>query len=80
MQEESVVYGCIKDAVYRSEGVDRIKANREAIAALPSAESWPLLSREMFTSSSQLAGDISQHTEIVHFGAPYQGIEYEWQL
>ena len=70
MQEESVVYGCIKDAVYRPDGVDRIKANREAMNSLPSAES----------SSSQLAGDISQHTEIVHFGAPYQGIEYEWQM
>ncbi len=80
MQEESVVYGCIKDSVYRPDGIDRIMVNREAMASLPSADSWPLLCREMFTSSSQLAGDISQHTEIVHFGAPYQGIEYEWQL
>ena len=66
MQEESVVYGCIKDVVYRPDGVDRIEVNRNAMATLPSAESWPLLSREMFTSSSQLAGDIDQHTEIVH--------------
>ncbi len=80
MQGESVVYGCIKDTVFRPDGIDRIKVNRHAMASLPSAESWSLLSREMFTSSSQLASDIHQHTEIVHFGAPYLGIEYEWQM
>ena len=80
MQEESIVYGCIKDTAYGVNSVARISANREAMESLPSADGWPLLSREMFTSSSQLASVISQHTEIVHFGAPYQGIEYEWQL
>lgn len=80
MQEESVVYGCIKDTIYHHDSLQRISTNRAAMVSLPSADSWPLLSREMFASSSKLSGDINNHTEIVHFGAPYQGIEYEWQM
>ncbi len=80
MQEESIVYGCIKDAVYQHDGMERTNTNQVAMLSLPSADSWPLLSREMFSSSSQLAGEINNHTEIVHFGAPYQGIEYEWPM
>ena len=79
MQEESVVYGCIKDSIYEQNVSHRLAANREALAALPSAEDWPLLSREMFAATDH-ATDIEIHTEIVHFGASYRGIEYEWQL
>ena len=79
MQAESVVYGCIKDSVYEQEVTHRAKANRDALLELPSADSWPLLSREMFAATDH-ATDIDIHTEVVHFGASYRGIEYEWQV
>ncbi len=77
MQEESVVYGCIKDTVHEQNVSHRIQTNRDALLALPAAESWPLLSREMFAATAH-AADIAVHTEVVHFGASYLGIEYEW--
>lgn len=79
MQEESVVYGCIKDAVYEQDVAARVQVNRSALETLPAAEDWPLLCREMFATTRH-ATDIDLHTEVVHFGASYNGIEYEWQL
>ncbi len=79
MQEESVVYGCIKDSIYEQNVSHRLEANRSALLDLPSAEDWPLLSREMFAATAH-ATDIDIHTEVVHFGASYRGIEYEWQM
>lgn len=79
MQEESVVYGCIKDTIYEQSVSHRIHTNRQALLTLPAAEDWPLLSREMFSATDH-AADVDIHTEVVHFGASYQGIEYEWQL
>ena len=79
MQNESVVYGCIKDSVYSSDMNHRGQANREALMSLPPAEIRPLLSREMFAATDKNA-DTDSHTEVVHFGASYLGIEYEWQV
>jgi hypothetical protein len=79
MQNESVVYGCIKDSAYSQSMSLRSEANREALLSLPPAENRPLLSREMFAATDQNA-DIELHTEVVHFGASYFGIEYEWQV
>ena len=79
MQGESVVYGCIKDSIYEQNVAYRSQANRAALQALPAAEDWPLLSREMFAATDHVT-DIDVHTEIVHFGASYNGIEYEWQM
>ena len=79
MQEESVVYGCIKDSIYEQNVAHRLEVNRAAVQGLPLAEDWPLLSREMFAATVH-ASDINIHTEIVHFGASYCGIEYEWPV
>ena len=74
--EESVVYGCIKD-VSNGAARPRHHANRDAILALPDAEDWPVLNREMFAVPTlETAGDL--HTQIVHVGSSYCGIEYEW--
>ncbi len=78
MLGESIVYGCIKDGAYDNVA-ERRRTNREAMLSLPSAESWPILAREMFSVPQQTASDITFHTEVMHFGASYQGIEYEWQ-
>ena len=38
---ESIVYGCIKDAVDLSGDQERRRIKRTAMLALPSAEQWP---------------------------------------
>ncbi len=80
MLSESIVYGCIKDSTDRN-AEERRRVNREAMMSLPSAESWPVLSREMFSFTDSDAADIDMafRTEVLHFGASYQGIEYEWK-
>ena len=92
MSQESVVYGCIKDAFGRSGEQSRREANRFAMLKLPRAEDWSYLSQEMFAlpgteqerildfndSGFHSAGD-SYQTEVIHFGASYQAIEYEWK-
>lgn len=77
-QSESVVYGCIKDVAYEDVAEHR-QTNRKAMQALPSVECWSLVNREMFSLPEQQAQDVSLHTEVVHFGASYHGVEHEWK-
>jgi len=46
---------------------------------LPSAESWTLVNREMFSLPENTMTDISLSTEVMHFGASYKGVEHEWK-
>lgn len=80
MDGESVIYGCIRDCVARDQAESRLRVNRGAIDALPSVETWPLLCREMFGTPQRSLLLNGPHTEVVHFGASYQGVEYEWEL
>ena len=75
VRSESVVYGCIKNIVVDETGRDH---NRNAMQQLPSAESWSLVNREMFSLPGQQPMDTDMMTEVVHFGASYQGVEHEW--
>lgn len=82
MQEESVVYGCIKDTVYSDESGQfhlHRTTNQQVMQQLPSIEDWPLLSREMF-SMPELAADLEgSNTNVVHFGTSYKAVEHEWE-
>ncbi len=77
VRSESVVYGCIKNIVVDEVACHR-RHNRDAMQQLPSAESWSLVNREMFSVPQQRAIDASLMTEVMHFGASYQGVEHEW--
>ena len=77
-QSESVVYGCIKNIALLDNAEHR-RNNREAMLGLPSADSWSLLNREMFALPERGSGDLELSTEVMHFGASYQGVEHEWQ-
>lgn len=77
-QSESVVYGCIKD-IAMADSNQRRQSNREAMLQLPSAESWSLVNREMFAVPEKPCADINLNTEVMHFGASYQGVEHEWK-
>src|SRR5690606_35290676 len=47
-------------------------------AELP-GEQWGLIGREMF-SCSELPGAGLYRSQVIHFGASYPGVEYEWKL
>src|SRR5690606_33805946 len=48
------------------------------LAELPD-EQWSFLGREMFSCCEQPGAGLFQ-TQVIHFGASYPGIEYEWKL
>jgi hypothetical protein len=79
MEEESVVYGCIKNTAYGRQAEQRAETNRLALLALPSVLDRPLLCREMFAAMDNFS-NADEYTDVVHFGASYFGIEYEWSL
>lgn len=78
MDQESIVYGCIKDVVDGQDNTQRLEINRKAMLSLPSIEDWPLVSREMFSLPSYQDGHKTYQTEVIHFGASYKAVEYEW--
>lgn len=78
MEKESIVYGCIKDSLKFYEDAPRRQTNRKAMLSLPKADDWPYLCKEMF--SIPRIEPVTEHyqTEVMHFGASYKAIEYEW--
>jgi len=71
---ESLVYGCIINA--NALDHDFRAVNRQAMTSLPGADEWPFLAKEMFALPEKTGFGTS---EVLHFGASYRGIEYEWQ-
>lgn len=79
MDPESIVYGYIRD--WPSDDGERSRvqrdSNHQVIRALPAGRIWPFLGREMFSFCN--LGGLYQ-TQVIHFGASYPCIEYEWRL
>jgi hypothetical protein len=78
MDQESIVYGCIKDSADFATDSERVRSNRKVMLTLPTADDWPYLSREMFSLPRLQLGHDNYHTQVMHFGASYKAIEYEW--
>lgn len=80
MDQESIVYGCIRaqptDEALRDQ---QFRANLAAIASLPEDDGVPLLAREMFGASGRDIFSGTYHTQVIHFGASYRAVEYEWE-
>ncbi|MDH4559218.1 hypothetical protein E8F11_29300 [Pseudomonas sp. BN417] len=81
MESESIVYGCIRDWPSLDDQEHRLRrdANRRVLDSLPSGEAWPFLGREMFSCCEQ-PGEGLFRTQVIHFGASYPAVEYEWSL
>lgn len=81
MESESIVYGCIRD--WPSDDPEQRRQRRETnhgvLAELPAGDLWPFLGREMF-SFCDLPGAGLYQTQVIHFGASYGAVEYEWNL
>ncbi len=78
MDQESIVYGCIKDASFDLGDSGRRRNNRQAMLSLPKADDWPFLCQEMFAIPQTETGQGNYQTEVMHFGASYKAVEYEW--
>lgn len=78
MECESIVYGCIKDMAGDDLDSERRRNNRRAIMNLPKSEEWPYICREMFSLPTMERHSENYLTEVMHFGASYKAIEYEW--
>ena len=79
MDQESIVYGCIKDISHAEHEAIRRRQNRDAMLGLPSADEWPFLSQEMFSIPRVEVNHGQYQTEVMHFGASYKAVEYEWE-
>jgi hypothetical protein len=79
MDQESIVYGCIKDASHYDRDSGRRKVNRQAMLNLPKADGWPFLCQEMFAIPQIEVDHANYQTEVMHFGASYKAVEYEWE-
>ena len=81
MESESIVYGCIRDwpSGDREQRLLRRGTNRRVLEQLPQGDAWPFLGREMF-SFCELPGAGLYQTQVIHFGASYRAVEYEWAL
>lgn len=80
MEQESIVYGCIKgsSSVTEREIIEHLMVNKKAIMSLPTAEQWPLVVREMFSVPRVNLLANSGMSNVIHFGMSYLGVEYEW--
>lgn len=79
MDQESIVYGCIKDTRMDLIAGERIAINRNAMLSLPKADDWPFLCQEMFAIPHLQLNQGNYQTEVMHFGASYKAVEYEWE-
>lgn len=52
--------------------------NLQAIATLPEEDTWPFLSRFMFSSSTNSL-QTTYKSQIIHFGASFKQIEWDWE-
>lgn len=82
MEQEAVVYGCIKtpSSSASNEQYRHRMTNRRAILALPTMnQSWGFLSQDIFKLPPSATQLYPYHTDVIHFGASYQAIESQWK-
>lgn len=80
VQAESIVYGIIHDVAPEQSLVpSRWQHNQQALTALPEDLVWDLLAQPMFSLPPLSASGLFTHHQVIHFGASYNAVEYEWQ-
>lgn len=80
MEQESIVYGYIRDLPGDDAECNlRRRVNLAALAALPGDEGFPLLPRSLFGAARDARTDGAWQGQVIHFGGSYRGIEYEWE-
>jgi hypothetical protein len=49
------------------------------LASLPAGDAWPFIGRDMFSCCQEEGAGLFQ-IQMIHFGASYKAVEYEWAL
>lgn len=82
MDQESIVYGVIKDVPSSDQSflIRSRLTNADAIMELPDDGEFPYLSSYMFSLPPTDPTLGTYHTQVIHFAASYKAIEYEWEL
>ena len=76
---ESIVYGLIQDVAPAEEDRrERLMHNRDVIARLPDHLGSPIIARDMFSLPAAESLGFSYMSQVIHFGASYRALEYEW--
>ena len=80
MGSESIIYGIIEGATWRSDDFRRLhRLNRQILdQALPMTDEWPFLTRGMFSIPGEECHEGTYRTQVIHFGASIKDAEEEW--
>lgn len=81
MDQETIVYGIIKDAVLEDRQLQRQARlkNCDALLQLSEVDSFPYLTGSMFSIPAAELEQGTYHTQVIHFAASYQAVEYYWE-
>lgn len=81
MEQETVVYGVIRDVA--SNDVSFLQRSRlincAAILELGDFDDFPYLTTSMFSIPTEELEQGTYQTQVIHFAASYQAVEYHWE-
>lgn len=79
MGHESILYGAIVGSEWKITHPYRLhQFNEQVIKNLPTHDSWPFLTRPMFTLPAGGVVNGVYRSQLIHFGGTFKAIEWEW--
>lgn len=81
MDQETIVYGVIKDVATDNSAL-QLKArltNCQALLDLDEVDTFPYLTSGMFSIPAEEMEQGTYQTQVIHFAASYQAVEYHWE-
>jgi hypothetical protein len=81
MDQETIVYGIIKDVAstdHRFQVKSRL-INCDALLELNEEDTFPYLTSSMFSIPEEDLEHGTYQTQVIHFAASYQAVEYHWE-
>jgi hypothetical protein len=81
MDQETIVYGIIKDVPSNDHQflIRSRLTNCDVILELNELDSFPYITSNMFSIPSEDIEQGTYQTQVIHFAASYQAVEYHWE-
>jgi hypothetical protein len=81
MDQETIVYGVIKDVATNDTEfqLKTRRVNSQALLALAEMDTFPYLTASMFSIPNEDLQQGVYQTQVIHFAASYQAVEYHWE-
>ena len=80
MSQQSIVYGYIQGAEWMHSDLRRLhRLNRQVIGALPENDTFPYLTRAMFSIPGDEPPQGTYHSQVIHFAASMKEPELHWK-